>query len=182
MVLTLVLLVKQQVVVSKKGNSMTTDLKLKASVSYLEEALKDAMESGEVEDNMDQTGLNHYFTDPIEDFNDLCLYGRELSVPKGMVITGALHRHPHIITLIKGKMSVASEQGRKVITAPSTWAAPAGSKRAFYAIEDSVILNVHITTIKSEENLDEQEKEVTAPSYSSIGLEEPNYKLLGVDV
>ena len=72
---------------------MTTDLKLKASVSYLEEAIKDSIESGEAEDNMDQTGLNHYFTDPIEDFNNFCLYGRELSVPKGCQIGHDLRQH-----------------------------------------------------------------------------------------
>lgn len=132
--------------------------------------------SGEVENGEDQTELEHFFTPKIEDFN-ACLYARQLSVPAGLTFTGKLHRHPHIVCLIKGKMAIVSEDGRKVVSAPHTWAAPAGSKRAFHALEDSVLLNVHITTIE-DEDLDKIEEEVIAPSYSSIGLEEPNYKLL----
>lgn len=152
------------------------DLKLRASVSYLEDAIASLIASGEAEDATDQSSLKHYFTPVIEDYAAR-LYARECSVPKGMTFTGKLHRHPHIVSLLQGKMAIVSEDGRKVVSAPHTWAAPAGSKRAFHALEDSVLLNVHITTIE-DEDLDKLEEEVIAPSYSSIGLEEPNYKLL----
>lgn len=154
-----------------------TDLKMRASVSYLEAAIESLIDSGEVESSVDDSSLEHHFTPTIEDYGAR-LYARQCSVPKDMVFTGKLHRHPHIVSLISGKMAIVSEDGRKVVTAPSTWAAPAGSKRAFYALEDSVLLNVHITKIKDETDLDKLEEEVIAPSYSSIGLEEPNYKLL----
>lgn len=156
----------------------TVDLKLRASISYFEEALESLIAAGEADDALDQSSLKHHFTPSIEDYGGARLYARECSVPTGMVFTGKLHRHPHIVSLIKGRMAIVSEDGRKVVSAPSTWAAPAGSKRAFYALEDSVLLNVHITTIEDETNLDKLEEEVIAPSYSSIGLEEPNYKLL----
>jgi hypothetical protein len=153
------------------------DLKLRASVSYLEDAIASLIASGEAEDATDQSSLNHHFTPIIEDYSAR-LYARECSVPQGMTFTGKLHRHPHIVSLIKGKMAIVSEDGRKVVSAPYTWAAPASSKRAFHALEDSVLLNVHITKIEDEKDLDTLEEEVIAPSYSSLGLEEPNYKLL----
>ena len=161
---------------------MTTDLKLRASVSYLEEAIQASIDSGETESTIGESIITHHFTPPMEDYGGARLYARECSVPAGMIFTGKLHRHPHIVSLIKGKMAVVSEGGRKVVSAPSTWAAPSGSKRAFYAIEDSVLLNVHITNIEDETDLDKLEEEVIAPSYSSIGLEEPNYTLLGEDL
>mgnify|MGYP006135733845 CR=1 len=159
-----------------------SDLKLRASVSYLEDAIRESIDSGKVEDATDSSNLEHHFTPTMEEYDDSRLYARQCSVPAGMMFTGKLHRHPHIVSLIQGSMAIVSEDGRKVVSAPSTWAAPAGSKRAFYALEDSVLLNVHITKIKDETNLDELEEEVIAPSYSSLGLEEPNYKLLGVNV
>lgn len=153
-----------------------TDLKLRASVSYLEQAIESLIAQGEAEAAVDQTELEHFFTPKIEDF-DACLYARQLSVPAGLTFTGKLHRHPHIVSLLQGKMAIVSEDGKKVVSAPHTWAAPAGSKRAFHALEDSILLTVHITKVK-DEDLDKLEEEVIAPSYASLGLEEPNYKLL----
>ncbi len=152
------------------------DLKLRASVSYLEDAIASLIASGEAEDVKQDIPIEHHFTPNIEDFGAR-LYARQGFIPAGTTFTGKLHRHPHIVSLLQGKMAIVSEDGRKVVSAPHTWAAPAGSKRAFHALEDSVLLNVHITTIK-DEDLDKLEEEVIAPSYSSLGLEEPNFKLL----
>ena len=67
-----------------------TDLKLRASVCYLEDAITSMIDSGEVENGEDQTELEHFFTPKIEDFN-ACLYARQLSVPAGLTFTGKLH-------------------------------------------------------------------------------------------
>jgi quercetin dioxygenase-like cupin family protein len=152
------------------------DLKLRASVSYLEDAIASLIASGEAEDVKEDIPIEHHFTPNIEDFGAR-LYARQGFIPAGTTFTGKLHRHPHIVSLLQGKMAIVSEDGRKVVSAPHTWAAPAGSKRAFHALEDSVLLNVHITTVE-DEDLDKLEEEVIAPSYTSLGLEEPNFKLL----
>ena len=153
-----------------------TDLKLRASVTYLEESIKSLIEKGQAEDVNAQIPIEHHFTPNIDEF-DARLYARQGFIPKGTTFTGKLHRHHHIVSLLQGKMAIVSEDGRKVVTAPHTWVAPSGSKRAFHALEDSVLLNVHITTIE-DENLDKLEEQVIAPSYTSLGLEEPNFKLL----
>ena len=54
---------------------------------------------------------------------------------------------------------------------------PVGAKRAFYAVEDSILTNVHMTKHLSEDKLQQLEDEVIAPSYTAMGLEEPDLKL-----
>jgi hypothetical protein len=61
--------------------------------------------------------------------------------------------------------------------APHTWVTPIGAKRAFYAVEDSILTNVHITQHLGEDKLELIEEEVIAPSYTSMGLDEPDLKL-----
>lgn len=154
-----------------------TDLKMRATVSAFEAAIEDLVESGEAESAVDQATTEHYFTPTIEEYGAR-LYARTCSVPEGMSFTGKIHRYSHIVTLTKGKMAITSEDGRMVVTAPSTWVSPAGAKRAFHALEDSVLQTVHITKLEDETDLEKLEQEVIAPSFSSIGLEEPDYKLL----
>jgi len=148
----------------------------KASVTHLENTIEKAIESGDAECAVDQTSLRHFFTDSIDEYG--CgIYTRELTVPKGMTFVGKLHRHSHMAFLMKGELLVVSSKGKKHITAPHTWVTPSGAKRAFYAVEDSIITNVHITQHLGEDKLEQMEKEVIAPSYSSMGLDEPDLTL-----
>jgi len=149
---------------------------LKASVTHLENTIEEAVDSGEAECAIDQTSLRHFFTDPIEEYG--CgIYTRELTVPKGMTFVGKIHRHSHMAFLMKGELLVVSSTGKEHIKAPHTWVTPVGAKRAFYALEDSILTNVHMTKHLGEENLEQLEDEVIAPSYTAMGLEEPDLKL-----
>lgn len=156
---------------------MNIDKTLKAQVSNLENAINTAIDSGEAECAIDQSSLRHFFTEMQEEYG--CgLYTRELTVPKGMVFVGKLHRHQHMAFLLQGELLVVSSTGKKRIKAPYTWVSPVGAKRAFYALEKSILTNVHITKHLTEDELSELEEEVIAPSYESIGLEEPDLSLL----
>tara|TARA_R100000742_G_C4276924_1_gene98352 strand:+ start:971 stop:1465 length:495 start_codon:yes stop_codon:yes gene_type:complete len=148
--------------------------RLKASVSHLQNKIEEGIDEGKFVDAIPDTSLQHYFSPVIEEFG--CgQYARELTVPKGMTFVGKIHKHPHISILLKGELVVVSESGRIHMKAPHTWVSPIGAKRAFYAVEDSVMTTVHIT--KQEPNLDHLdaiEDELITDSYSSIGLPEPN--------
>jgi len=149
---------------------------LKASVTHLENTIEEAVDSGEAECAIDQTSLRHFFTPPIEEYG--CgIYTRELTVPKGMTFVGKIHRHSHMAFLMKGELMVVSSTGKVHIKAPHTWVTPVGAKRAFYAVEDSILTNVHMTKHLSEDKLQQLEDEVIAPSYTAMGLEEPDLKL-----
>ena len=73
------------------------------------------------------------------------LYIRTIHVPAGATITGKIHATEHIFTLIKGEMTVVTEEGRQRIKAPFQAVCKPGLKRAGYAHTDCVCSNVHIT-------------------------------------
>lgn len=70
------------------------------------------------------------------------IYMREMRIPKGTVVTGAIHKHDHLNILIKGELSVWTEDGMKRIEAPAVIPSKAGIKRAGYAHEDSAWITV----------------------------------------
>ena len=55
-----------------------------------------------------------------------------------------------------------------------TFVSPAGVKRAFHILEDSILVCVHLTATSGEDNLDPIWDEVISPTYEAIGLEEPD--------
>ena len=150
---------------------------LKASVTQYEEELNRAIAEGEAEDAKGKLTLTHHFSDYLEEYN-AGVYAREMFIPKGVTAVGKIHRHSHLSFLLKGKIIVTSEfTDRITVEAPQTFPSPAGSKKAVYALEDSILINVHMTRTPSEEYLDDIEKEVIAKSYTEIGMDEPNIEL-----
>lgn len=149
---------------------------LKSSVTHLENTINESIASGASECAIDQTSLRHFYTDAIPEYG--CgIYTRELTVPKGMTFVGKIHRHSHMTFLLKGELMVVSSTGKVHMKAPHTWVTPIGAKRAFHALEDSILTNVHITQHLGEDKLEQMEEEVIAPSYTSMGLDEPDLKL-----
>ena len=156
---------------------MNIDKSLKASVTHLENTMEHLIESGNAECAIDQSSLRHFFTEMQKEYG--CgLYTRELTVPKDMVFVGKLHRHSHMTFLLEGEMLVVSATGKERIKAPHTWVSPVGAKRAFYALEKSILSTVHITKHLTTDELNDLEDEVIAPSYESMGLEEPDLSLI----
>ena len=73
------------------------------------------------------------------------VYGRELFIPKGCVLTGKIHKYQQLNVLCSGELSVLTEEGVKRVTPPFIIVSPPGTKRIAYAHEDSVWLTVHGT-------------------------------------
>lgn len=100
-------------------------------------------------------------------FADGC-YIRELFVPKGTVYVGKIHRASHPRFLLQGAVLVVTETGgRETCVAPSYLITPAGTKRCGLALEDSVIVTVHVTTST---DLATIEEELIAPDYEALAL------------
>ncbi len=70
------------------------------------------------------------------------VYGRELFIPKGTVLTGRIHKYSQINVLLKGDISVLTEDGIRRLRSPVVFESPAGAKRAGYAHEDTVWLTI----------------------------------------
>jgi hypothetical protein len=96
-------------------------------------------------------------------------YGRECFLEAGTMAIGKLHRHAHLNVISKGRIYVATEFGVDLLEAPATFVSPAGTKRAVYALEDTIWTTVHST---SETDLEKVEAEVICPDYETFEREQ----------
>ena len=71
------------------------------------------------------------------------VYCRKLTIPAGAVLVGKIHKDLHLCIVAKGRIMVASEQGTKELVAGDVFVSEPGVKRAGYAIEETVFINIH---------------------------------------
>jgi gentisate 1,2-dioxygenase len=94
----------------------------------LEQAINEYLEPTEY-------GLEHYFLPGV--------YVRSVHLKKGDVLTGKIHKYGCINIVAKGKIAVSSCDGDStVLHAGEVFSSPAGTKRAGFAFEDTVFINV----------------------------------------
>jgi len=103
-------------------------------------------------------------------FADGC-YIREIFNPAGELLVTKIHKKEHPFFLMKGKMSILTEDGVKHIQAPHHGITKPGTKRIIYTHTDCVFVTVHAT---DKTDVDEIEKEVIANDFNdpAISLEE----------
>ena len=95
-------------------------------------------------------------------------YVREITMPKGMLLTSKIHKICHPYFILKGDVSVLTEEGVKRIKAPYSGITQPGTKRVLYMHEETVWTTVHVT---KETDLKKIEKEIIAESYDEV----PNF-------
>jgi quercetin dioxygenase-like cupin family protein len=74
------------------------------------------------------------------------LYGREIFMPAGAVLTGRIHKFRALNILLSGEVSVLTDAGTERMVGPRVWVSPPGTKRALYIHTDCRWLTVHATT------------------------------------
>jgi len=79
----------------------------------------------------------HYFSDGV--------YAREIFIPKGILLTGKVHKYAQLNIVSQGDISVLLEDGLKRVAAPFTVVSPPGTKRIAYAHADTVWTTIHRT-------------------------------------
>ena len=104
----------------------------------------------------DKFKYKHTFADGI--------YVREMFIPKGEVVIGAIHKHLHVWILLSGSIRVATEDSVEEYEAPCTVLSRPGVKRVIYAVEDSTFTNVHKNPSDTQD-LKQLEKEIVALNY-----------------
>jgi hypothetical protein len=135
----------------------------------VQNGLQEMIENGETQDTLPDCVVTHYFA-PKDEKYGCCTYARQMFIPKGTLIIGKIHRHQHLNFILQGKVSVATEFGKKYFEAPCTFISETGLKRAVYAEEDTIWTTVHLTQYSGEQDLDKIEDEVIAPTYGEIGM------------
>ena len=103
-------------------------------------------------------------------FADGC-YIREIFNPAGELLVTKIHKKEHPFFLMKGKMSILTEDGVKHVEATHHGITKPGTKRIIYTHTDCVFVTVHAT---DKTDVDEIEKEVIANDFNdpAISLEE----------
>lgn len=94
-------------------------------------------------------------------FADGC-YIREIFMPAGVVLTSKIHKILHPFFVLKGRCTVATEEGTVEITAPYYGLTKPGTKRALIIHEDTVWVTVHVTKSR---DVEEIENEIIAPTW-----------------
>jgi len=102
-----------------------TNVSMRDKVENLEEALKNIPQV--------ECPVKHYFAPGI--------YAREITIKKGTVLTGAIHKTENLAILSCGRLQLVTESGTIEISAPHILTVKPGTKNAAYAIEDSVWTN-----------------------------------------
>ena len=102
------------------------------------------------------------------------LYAREMRVPKGIMLTGKIHKHRHLNIMSAGKALMVNEAGRHEVSAPFSFVSEEGTKRAFYALEDVVWTTLHPT---DETDLDEIEREWIVDDYQDLLADQGDHEL-----
>ena len=93
------------------------------------------------------------------------VYVREMTAPKGTIIIGKMHKYKQVNIVVKGDISVLTEDGWKRLKAGDMFESPAGIKRAGFTHEDTVWTTICGT---EETDIDKAEDELTIGSYQEF--------------
>jgi len=84
------------------------------------------------------------------------LYARELFIPAGVCLVGALHKTNHIFTVSQGECYAVTHEGKEHMIAPYTGQTRPGMKRVIYAVTDTVWTTYHPTDETNPEKIAKQ--------------------------
>ena len=92
------------------------------------------------------------------------IYVREMTIEKGEIIMGAIHKHLHVWFLLSGHVTVLTEDKLEEYKAPCTVLSTPGVKRVIYGNEESIFTNVHKNPTNTKD-IKELEKQIVALNY-----------------
>jgi hypothetical protein len=108
------------------------------------------------------------------------IYMREIFIPKGVTLTGKIHRTEHMNILSQGDLSVLTENGIKRLKASTVVKSHPGIKRVGYAHEDSVWITVHPNP-SDERDTAKLEETLIARSFDELSLPIEKKQIQGED-
>lgn len=88
------------------------------------------------------------------------VYMRQMDAAAGTLVVSKMHRTEHMNILLKGSLTVATEDGIQLMIAPCVLKSMPGTKRIGYFHEDSSWITIHPT---SDTDLEKIEQQVIVP-------------------
>ena len=111
-------------------------VKVRQTIDAVESFLMDNAAHPEVAiGDSDIFPLKHTFVDG--------LYIREMKMEKGSFAIGKLQKNEHLWMLLQGKLTVTTESSSEEYIGPCYVKAKPGEKKAVYAHEDSIFVNIY---------------------------------------
>ena len=101
--------------------------------------------------------LNHYFVDG--------LYVREIFIPAGVALVGYIHMFPCITTISQGEIAITDGEKTVILRAPFTMACAPGTKKAGYAIKDTIWSDAYVNP-DNERNIEALERRLTTDTHA----------------
>ena len=92
---------------------------------------------------------------PIEHVFAEGLYMRQGKILKGTFIIGHQHKTEHLNVLFTGRVMVITDGVVSEATGPCVFKSPPGVRKLIYAHEDSIMANVHATTVTTPEEVED---------------------------
>ena len=92
-------------------------------------------------------------------------YVREIYSPADELIITKIHKKEHPFFLMKGEMSILTEEGIQHIKAPYQGVTKPGTKRAIYTHEECIFITVHAT---DNTTIEDVEDEVVCTKYEDL--------------
>ena len=93
------------------------------------------------------------------------LYARQVTLPKGCLLTSKIHLKEHFAFILTGDVTVWTDQDQQRIKAPMVIITQPGTKRVLFAHEDTTWITVHATSAKT---VEDAEKELVTNEPSMI--------------
>lgn len=93
------------------------------------------------------------------------VYAREMTIPAGVIATGAVHKTEHLSILSAGHCHLTTDDGVQELRAPYIGLSKAGAKRAICAITECVFTTIHPTM---ETDLDKLCEELTESTTAEL--------------
>lgn len=124
------------------------DIQQRAYIDTVRDVQKQLSESPDVID----VPVQHHFAPGV--------YMRQMDAAAGTLVVSKMHRTEHMNILLKGSLTVATEDGIQLMTAPCVLKSMPGTKRIGYFHEDSSWITVHPT---EETDLEKIEQQVIVP-------------------
>lgn len=65
------------------------------------------------------------------------VYAREITIPAGTVVVGAIHKTDNLVIVSMGRLRIVTDDGTTEVRAGDTFTCKAGAKNAMFALEDA---------------------------------------------
>ena len=97
------------------------------------------------------------------------MYCREVFRHAGVLVVGAIHKKEHFYLIVSGTVAITTDDGVQEVTGPHLFSSKPGTKRAVYAITDTLCMTFHAIEAKTVEEAEAELVEAEPNSMYSLG-------------